>query len=70
MGFKATDACLAKVAPNEPIFVLRAQDALAANIVRQWASLAEIAGAPREKVEEARQLADKMETWPTRRMPT
>ncbi len=38
VGGVALDGCLAKVAPDEPIFVLRAQDETAADTVRLWAS--------------------------------
>ena len=37
MGFKGSDACLANVKGDEPIFVLRAQDQLAPNAVKAWA---------------------------------
>jgi hypothetical protein len=40
MGFKSTDRCLAKVDEDEPIFVLRAQDATAATAIRYWLGLA------------------------------
>jgi hypothetical protein len=66
---KGNDSCLAKVSAEEPIFVLRAQDRLAAYVVRQWALLAEIAGCPPEKVAAARLLADRMEQWPVRKIP-
>ena len=36
MAFKATCTCLAKVAPDEPIFVLRAQDTSAPSVVLEW----------------------------------
>lgn len=66
------DTCYDKAAPDEPIFVLRAQDMIAPEIVREWAYRAKVAGTPEEKVEEARRLADKMEDWQiahTRKVP-
>ncbi len=57
------DSCYEKAAPDEPIFVLRAQDMLAPEIVREWAYRAAVEGSPREKVDEARRLADRMEDW-------
>lgn len=57
------DTCYDKAAPNEPIFVLRAQDIIAPEIVREWAYRAKKAGAPKEKVDEARALANQMEDW-------
>ena len=55
--------CLSRVADDEPLFVLRAQDRCAPKIVRAWASFAFSQGAPVAKVEEARDLADRMEAW-------
>ncbi len=42
------DSCYEKAAPDEPIFVLRAQDFLAPEIVREWAYRAAV---------------DRMEDW-------
>lgn len=39
MAFKATCPTLKKVADNEPIFVLRAQDASASSTVAYWLKL-------------------------------
>jgi len=64
------DSCLAKAHPDEPIFVLLARDVLAADIVREWATRAERAGARAEKIAEARALADSMEAYPDRKVPT
>lgn len=50
-------------ATDEPIFVLRAQDIVAPEIVREWAYRAAMAGTPREKVVAARKIADQMEDW-------
>ena len=50
-------------AADEPIFVLRAQDMLAPEIVREWAFRAEHQGSPPDKVAEARHCADQMEQW-------
>ena len=69
MGYKATDTCLAKAAPDEPIFVLRAQDALAPMVVRYWATLARERGVGTAKLDEAEALAQLMEQWPTRKNP-
>ena len=69
MATKSTDTCLQKAAEDEPIFVLRAQDMLAPVIVRQWAMLAKHCGCAEEKVQEAINLAERMEKWPTRKYP-
>lgn len=52
-----------KLRKGELIFILRAQDQLAPEMVREWAYRALKAGAPRDKVVEARQIADAMEDW-------
>lgn len=55
--------CYDNAHPDEPVFVLRAQDMLAPEIVREWAYRAQAAGTPEEKVSEARRCADRMEDW-------
>jgi hypothetical protein len=53
-----------KCSDDEPIFVLRAQDALAHIVVRQWADLAAThLGKDSPKVTEAYALAESMEAW-------
>lgn len=63
------DSCLDKVHANEPIFVLRGQDRLAPDLIREWARLAEHHSLPQEKLNEALACADAMETWPNRKFP-
>lgn len=55
--------CYDKAGIDEPLFVLRSTDALAPEIVREWAYRAQAAGTPAEKVEEARRTADAIEDW-------
>ena len=55
--------CIAKAADDEPVFVLRAQDKFAPDVVRGWAALAKAAGVPLEKRLEAELLAIEMEAW-------
>lgn len=55
--------CYENAAEDEPLFVLRAQDILAPEIVREWAFRAVAAGTPIEKVDEARRVADAMENY-------
>jgi hypothetical protein len=69
MGFKATDPCLAKAADDEPIFVLRAQDMLAPDLVRLWADYAARHGCDPAKVAEAYECATAMEHWRMRKYP-
>lgn len=61
--------CLGKAAHDEPVFILRAQDKLAAGLVRQWAEQAQAAGCNSAKVAEALECAAAMTTWPTRKYP-
>jgi len=56
------DSCLSKAEPDEPIFILRAKDALAPQAVRLWASMA-FGAHEIEKVNEALELAVQMERW-------
>lgn len=58
-----------KVPKDEPVFLLRAQDAVAANTVRFWAAAAATAGADPAIVEAARKHAALMEAWPTKKIP-
>jgi hypothetical protein len=60
-------ACYDKADPDEPLFVLRAQDRLAPVLVRLWADLAAQHGCPEPKVMGARVAAMKMEDWATKR---
>ena len=70
MGFKNDDRCLDKVADDEPIFVLRAQDKCAPQVVRYWASLATGYGNPSsDKIIEAHNVAEMMEKWTPRKWP-
>lgn len=54
---------LSRCAPNEPIFVLRAQDKLAPALVKIWCQLAATHGVCLSKRTEAMELAVEMERW-------
>ena len=69
MSTKDADKCLQKVATDEPIFVLRAQDKLAPVVIRKWVELAVLHGLSSIREHEALALADAMERWPTRKYP-
>ena len=56
-------SCYDKAHPDEPLFVLRAQDLSAPSIVRSWVLAAERGGVNMEKVREALQVAMDMEAW-------
>ena len=60
--------CYAKAEPDEPIFVLRANDPIAPMVVRLWAAQYWQHGGEQEKVEEARAVADAMEKWQRERV--
>lgn len=64
--------CYVKLAPDEPYFVLRAKDATAPRVVREWVRQrrleAAVTGAPITpeygwKLDEALRCADEMERW-------
>lgn len=62
------DSCLDKVKPTEPIFVLRAQDSSAPDLVRLWAHRNR-ANLNDSKFNEAMDCAEAMEQWPNRKLP-
>lgn len=49
--------------PDEPAFVLRASDLLAADFVRLWAARAEEFGVPTPRIQQALRTADAMDRW-------
>jgi len=56
-------SCLSRAGEDEPIFVLRAKDPIAAIAVRIWVTLANDRGIHMDRVEEAELLADQMDFW-------
>lgn len=64
----ADDADVQPIIPDdEPVFIVRAQDPVAAETVRDWASRALHAGADVALCERVRRWADEMERWATER---
>lgn len=57
------------MSPDEPLFMLRGQDAIAPLAVREWVKTAATHGTPDAKLTEAMQLADKMDKWRPRQIP-
>lgn len=56
--------CLSKAADDEPVFILRGQDATMSKMLRHWAHLVtEANGGPNEKTVEAIVFADEVEQW-------
>lgn len=61
---------LRSLPPDEPVFVLRAQDVLAHETVEFWASQAEATGEVRSgKIAGARDCAAEMAAWPIKKLP-
>jgi hypothetical protein len=56
------NSCLSKAAPHEPIFVLRAHDETAAQMIRHWAAVND-GMQPPEKVNEALSIAAQFDQW-------
>ena len=52
---------------DEPVFLIRGQDAVGAATVRAWADLAERQGASSDIVEIARAHAVRMDSWPKKK---
>lgn len=63
------EGCLGKAADDEPVFILRGNDVLAGPLVRMWVELARLGGCDQDKLDEANDLAEVMEEWPTRKWP-
>lgn len=55
--------------PDEPLFVLRAQDATAPNAIMEWIRGAAAAGASPEKVQEAGGILMAFINWPIHQVP-
>lgn len=56
-------SCLNTAAEDEPLFVLRANDELAPEIIRVWITRSIIRSMHLRRLEEAELLAQKMEAW-------
>lgn len=54
---------------DEPVFLIRGQDAVSGDAVRAWADLAEKSGASPDILAIARQHAEKMDSWPKKKIP-
>ncbi len=52
-----------KIPADEPVFLLRGQDALAPWCVRQWADVVEAQDGDPEMVKDAREQAARMDEW-------
>jgi hypothetical protein len=63
------EGVLGKAPPDEPIFILRAQDSLAADMVEKWIIHARAAGCSKKKILDAMNIVEEMRRWPTRKNP-
>lgn len=63
-------SCLNKAEHDEPIFVLRAKDPIAAQTVRLWATMASSSHHEESKIVEAMELAKAMDNWRIQNVPT
>jgi hypothetical protein len=64
-----TNGTTRMVQVNEPLFLIRGQDKIGADVVRYWADLAESRGASADIVAAARTQAARMEAWPIKKTP-
>lgn len=63
------EGCLGKAKDDEPVFILRGQDSLAADLVETWAIRARSLGCHNDKVREAMELAETMRAWSPKKDP-
>lgn len=64
-----TNGTLRFVPRDEPVFLIRGQDAVGAAAVRVWIDLAGQAGAKPDILAKARAQADLMDAWPRKKTP-
>lgn len=58
-----------KIPFDEPVFLIRAQDVVGAEVVRYWARKAYAAGASDDIVKRAYDHANKMDVWSKKKTP-
>ena len=68
LELSAPGSCLNKAGPEEPIFVLRAKDRIAAMAVRHWATMA-FGAHEKTKIDEAMKWADDADKWRQENVP-
>ena len=57
-----------KIPEDEPVFLIRGQDMVSAETVRHWAHLNDRAGGDPKLSAQAREQADEMDKWPTKKV--
>jgi hypothetical protein len=63
------NSCYDNAAPDEPLFVLKATDPLAPRVVEEWARIAQENGVNQAKIDDARQLAERMRQYHEKKLP-
>lgn len=63
------NSCLNRAAADEPIFVLRAKDPLAAKMVEDWSARSVIAGLHEDRAPAAFRYAQAMRAWRKQHFP-
>ena len=63
-------SCLNKAGSQEPVFVLRARDPLAAQTIRLWAQMAADGTHAPEKIDQALHVAAEFEKWHEENVPS
>jgi hypothetical protein len=64
------NSCLNRAADDEPVFVLRAKDPLAAKLVEDWAAKAVLEGLHDDaKIQAAYRFAQAMKAWREKNVP-
>lgn len=66
---EAKDYLVAKVPPDEPVFILRGQDMCALETIHDWISRAVKLGAPNEKITGALAVANRFREWSVKKVP-
>lgn len=62
------EGCMSRIPNDEPIFVLRAKDLSASDLVREWARI-NAGSITKAKFNDAIATAQAMEKWPGRKHP-
>lgn len=66
--YQDLEAIEKKIPTKEPVFLIRAQDAVGADTVRYWAQRNAELGGSAELTKQAIQHAEKMDKWPKKKL--
>jgi len=64
-----THSCLNRAGADEPLFILRGKDPLAAKIIEEWAARAALAGLHNDRFREAFRYAQAVRAWRKKNFP-